>query len=113
MLKRLLIGLAFACAGCASDLPDEQFAAAPNCRQFSAPVSVDGTTQQLVGLACQQPDGTWRPVESLPPLYASPAYAVSATPPDTSAAPNCAYPMAAQYTEQCNWYINRHKAGHH
>lgn len=113
MLKSVLIGLAFVCAGCASNAPDVQTAAAPNCRQFSAPVAVDGQTQQLVGLACQQPDGTWKPVDAVPPLDASPAYAGSTTPPDAAVAPNCAYPMAAQLTEQCNWYVNRHKFGHH
>jgi hypothetical protein len=31
--------------------------------------------------------------------------------PDAAIAPNCDYPMAAQYTGQGNWYINRHKFG--
>lgn len=108
-----VVGLVLLCAGCASSAPSEQMVATvvPECRQFTAPATIDGSPQQLAGLACRQPDGTWMPVEAVSQVYASPGYAVPAAPPDAAVAPNCAYPMAAQYTEQCNWYINRHKFG--
>jgi len=30
------------------------------CREYRTTATIDGTTQQLLGTACLQPDGTWR-----------------------------------------------------
>jgi hypothetical protein len=37
----------------------QQLTAAPACRAVTGTVDIDGTPQQISGLACQQPDGTW------------------------------------------------------
>ena|SRR5438552_1805314 len=34
--------------------------ASQNCREFSAPVKIGNEEKQLVGRACEQPDGTWQ-----------------------------------------------------
>jgi hypothetical protein len=109
MLRSCLSGFAFVCAGCASSGSSPPMAAVPNCAEFTSPATINGQTQQLVGLACQLPDGTWTPVEAVPGLSAAPGYAVEATTLDAGVAPNCAYPMAAQYTKQCNLYLPRHR----
>jgi hypothetical protein len=31
-----------------------------NCREFTAPATIDGRTVQTYGTACQQSDGSWR-----------------------------------------------------
>ena len=129
MRRTCVIAAALLCAGCTSggstarSGANEQTAAAvPDCRQFNTPTTIDGQQQLLSGLACRQPDGTWKPVDRIPPYYASPAYAYNSPVygppgyaatafPDSDFAANCAYPIAAQYTEQCNGYINRHKFG--
>jgi surface antigen len=36
------------------------------CREFQQTIVVGGQTQQGVGTACRQPDGTWRIVSSQP-----------------------------------------------
>jgi len=132
MQRTWLITVALACAGCASGESgaptggyQQTASAVPNCRQFNTPATIDGRPQLLSGLACQQPDGSWKPVDRIPPysaspsyvygspVYGPPGYAAATAWPDTDYGPNCAYPVAAQYTEQCNGYINRHKFGKH
>lgn len=34
------------------------------CREFYQTVNIDGKTQDAYGVACQQPDGTWRIVQN-------------------------------------------------
>ncbi|AUT70224.1 MULTISPECIES: hypothetical protein [Paraburkholderia] len=53
------------CAGCA--VPASPPVAAQEalndqmiCRNIVGQAEIDGTTQQISGLACQQPDGTWQ-----------------------------------------------------
>jgi surface antigen len=35
--------------------PDEQY-----CREFQQTITVSGRTEEAFGIACRQPDGTWR-----------------------------------------------------
>jgi hypothetical protein len=35
----------------------------PDCREYTATATISGRTQTLIGTACPQPDGTWRPVQ--------------------------------------------------
>lgn len=35
-----------------------------NCREYQKPVVIDGQTVNAWGTACQQPDGSWQPVQS-------------------------------------------------
>jgi hypothetical protein len=37
--------------------------ATQNCRQYQTTIQVNGQPQQSYGIACQQPDGTWRIVQ--------------------------------------------------
>ncbi|ATF89998.1 hypothetical protein [Burkholderia gladioli] len=72
---RTLIGLGIVLASCAacttpvaspSSLADPSLgtagtaAAPPVCRSVNTSAVIDGTTQNLTGLACRQPDGSWR-----------------------------------------------------
>src|SRR5712692_3776316 len=36
---------------------------APNCREYTAEVTIDGKPQQVVGRACRREDGSWQVVE--------------------------------------------------
>lgn len=65
------VALIALCAGCAQPPPPpppamiSQLIASvpadnPNCREYTAPATVDGQPQQLVGRACRQADGSWR-----------------------------------------------------
>jgi hypothetical protein len=42
----------------------QPLAGQPNCREYTTNVEVAGQPQQGYGVACQQPDGTWRIVSS-------------------------------------------------
>jgi hypothetical protein len=57
---------------------------APNCRDFTMPVVVEGQQRQAVGQVCQQPDGSWRVTQNtpglLPQVYTLPAQAIYVTP---------------------------------
>jgi surface antigen len=61
-----------------------QYEPQPNCREFTAAVTVGGQPQQAFGQACQQPDGTWRIPESTPgsppQVYTLPPQAIYAAP---------------------------------
>jgi hypothetical protein len=35
-------------------------AVSPTCRMVNGTADIDGTTQNILGLACKQPDGTWQ-----------------------------------------------------
>lgn len=37
--------------------------AGQNCREFRGSATIEGKQQQVTGVACQQPDGTWRSVQ--------------------------------------------------
>lgn len=66
------VALASLCAGCVqppppppppamvSELAASVPAANPNCREYTAPGTVNGQQQPVTGRACRQPDGTWR-----------------------------------------------------
>jgi hypothetical protein len=54
---------------------------AAGCEDFTARADVDGMQQDIVGRACQQPDGNWRITQGTPEhpdedtlIYAPPAY---------------------------------------
>jgi hypothetical protein len=40
--------------------PPPAFQSDGNCREYQSTVNVGGQAQQMVGTACQQPDGSWR-----------------------------------------------------
>jgi hypothetical protein len=73
------LATAFVCSSLTQSHPSVA-ALQANCREFTRTVTIDGRNQQLVGQACQQPDGSWRIVqesspamEDLPPtVYAYP-----------------------------------------
>lgn len=51
--------------------------AAPPCRTVVGQAEIDGAMQQITGLACQQPDGSWQIVEggdTAVALYPAPLY---------------------------------------
>ncbi|HWT35036.1 MAG TPA: hypothetical protein VN289_02080 [Paraburkholderia sp.] len=68
------------CAGCAAlasppvaaqEPPDDQ----ATCRNVVGQAEIDGTMQQISGLACRQPDGTWQIEQgSDAVVYTIPAY---------------------------------------
>jgi hypothetical protein len=55
-------------AGCVGQVPPSASDTAlvptqttlPNCREFTAQVTVEGQPRQAVGQTCQQPDGSWQ-----------------------------------------------------
>ncbi len=57
--------LCLACAApvAAQTMEDGATYAAPPCQNIEAQAEIDGTMQQITGLACQQPDGTWQFVQ--------------------------------------------------
>jgi hypothetical protein len=74
MRTALLAGLAAALSACTVYNPPSYPAASqarsdaapslpPDCREYTATADIGGRTQTLVGTACPQPDGTWRPVQ--------------------------------------------------
>ncbi|WP_213301475.1 hypothetical protein [Paraburkholderia sacchari] len=56
----LLCGLL---AGCTTPVASQQAADIPVCREVTGTADIDGTPQQVSGLACRQPDGSWRIVQ--------------------------------------------------
>jgi len=59
-----LAGLGLCAAACAPALAEEDWGGGPPCQQVAGQVMIDGVPQQVVGLACLQPDGTWQIVDS-------------------------------------------------
>src|SRR5262245_39797280 len=61
-------------------------AADDNCREFTSTANIGGQEQQVVGMACLQPDGTWRIVSGTasgietgpPPIQPPPVIAIPA-----------------------------------
>lgn len=73
----LCLGMACTAPVAAQAMPDDATGAAPPCRNIVGQTQIDGTMQQITGLACQQPDGTWQVVQSddaALPLYPALAY---------------------------------------
>jgi surface antigen len=74
-----LLCVCLACAGpvAAQEAADSVANAAPPCQQIAGQAEIDGTMQQITGLACQQPDGTWQIVQGADDnvaLYPAPIY---------------------------------------
>jgi hypothetical protein len=60
------------------------------CREYTSKAVIDGTPQDMVGLACQQPDGRWKLVDGTAPPPDGP----QASPPPTVVYP---YPYPYYY----------------
>jgi surface antigen len=87
----------FVLAGCVGPVPPSapETALVPpqmtfwRCREFTAPVMVEGQQQQAVGQTCQQPDGSWQVTLNTPGLpqqvYTLPPQAIYAYPDPESA----------------------------
>ncbi|WP_181969775.1 hypothetical protein [Paraburkholderia sp. DHOC27] len=58
-----MVAVATAVPAAAQTLPDGATAAAPPCQNIVGQAEIDGTLQQVTGLACQQPDGSWQFVQ--------------------------------------------------
>jgi surface antigen len=87
-----LAGLLMACSAPVAsqqvnDVLNVTNAAPPPCRMVTGTADIDGTPQQISGLACLQPDGTWQIVQGdgdtlvypvawpdVPDTYAGPWY---------------------------------------
>ena len=74
-----LLCACLACAGpvVAQEAADSAANAAPPCQQIAGQAEIDGTMQQITGLACLQPDGTWQIVQGADnsvALYPAPIY---------------------------------------
>ena len=68
-----------ACAGpvAAQTAADSVANAAPPCQTVTGQAEIDGTMQQITGMACLQPDGTWQIVQgadNIVALYPAPVY---------------------------------------
>jgi hypothetical protein len=67
----------------------------PNCRDFTAPLTVGGKPEQASTRECQQPDGSWRVVQNTPGLPTQ-AYVVPPPGDGAAAAPTAPQPPANQ-----------------
>jgi hypothetical protein len=76
-MGRYLVAAAgiLACTGCAAAPPTEPVVSQvttsvapdyPDCRNYKATATIDGTERQIVGRACLQNDGSWRITEGPP-----------------------------------------------
>ena len=50
-------------AGCTTPVASQQAADTSVCRTVTGTADIDGTPQQITGLACRQPDGSWQIVQ--------------------------------------------------
>src|SRR5690348_10966250 len=57
------------------------------CREFTAPVIIDGEPTEATGEACQQPDGTWQVTENTPNAPQPQVFVVPPPPVNYVAAP--------------------------
>jgi hypothetical protein len=89
-MRRMILVLTTAiCAGCVVEPPPPPpVAVAPapqvigqDCREFTAPVTVNGQSVEATGEACLQPDGTWKVVQNTPGI-AEPQVFVVPPPPE-------------------------------
>jgi len=88
----LTVALILVLAGCVGPVPSSapETALVPTqitpwrCREFTAPVTVEGQQRQAVGQTCQQPDGSWQVTLNTPGLpqqvYTLPPQAISQYP---------------------------------
>ena len=98
MRSILVLALVLACTACQSEpnpmpvtmAPGEaqlaQTEPQPNCRDVTAPLTVGGRPEQAHTRECQQPDGSWRVVQTTPGLPTQ-AYVVPPTGDGASAEP--------------------------
>lgn len=72
----LLAGLGLSVPAAAQMATDAGNVYSSPCQQMTGQVEVDGYVQQVVGLACLQPDGSWQMVEDTggTAIYPQPAY---------------------------------------
>lgn len=58
----VVCGMAAVCTApvAAQQLPEAPPGGVPVCRSVTGTADIDGAPQQISGLACQQPDGTWQ-----------------------------------------------------
>ena len=103
MRSILVLALVLACTACQSEpnpmpvtmAPGEaqlaQTEPQPNCRDVTAPLTVGGRPEQAHTRECQQPDGSWRVVQTTPGLPTQ-AYVVPPTGDGASAEPTAQPP---------------------
>lgn len=100
----LLTGLlASTCAACVVAPAGTPVAYAPaaaptNCRDFKTTIQVDGRSQDATGVACEQPDGTWKVTSP------ATAAALAAPPPPTVAYAPYYYPYPPYYYDPYYYY---------
>jgi hypothetical protein len=72
------------CAEAAAQEQPAPYGQPTDCREFTAPVTINGRQELASGQACRQPDGSWRITQSTPGLppqvYALPPEAIYAAP---------------------------------
>ncbi|WP_206998733.1 hypothetical protein [Trinickia mobilis] len=61
----LIAGALCAVPAAAQDAADTSSPPVGTCRQVTGQAEIDGTMQQISGLACLQPNGTWQIVQNL------------------------------------------------
>jgi len=78
VVAALLAGLGLSVPAAAQMAADAWNGYSSPCQQMAGQVEIDGYLQQVVGLACLQPDGSWQMVESSggTMIYTQPAYYV-------------------------------------
>jgi len=115
-ISTLATAIVLACGAC-QPLPDANIAATadgqpppaqlpspPDCRAFTAPVTAAGQPEQASGLACRQPDGSWRVVQNTPGLPTQeylvphPDQGPTTTTQTASAEPSAPPPSCTSYT---------------
>jgi hypothetical protein len=79
-MRALALAAALLTAACAA-APANGTIIQSNCREFTTTITIDGQPQQASGLACQQPDNSWRIVSEDTGIA-----------PEVGAPPSVAYP---------------------
>src|SRR5713226_716928 len=98
---------------CAAAL-QTQAAQTAACHEFTTTVMIGGQQQQVVGLACQQPDGRWSIVQGTPPETAAPAEPQGAYPYPEPYYPAPYYPywVGPPFFVGGSFFIFRDRFGH-
>jgi hypothetical protein len=102
-----LTTLLVACGGCVQAPPPQPMISGldstvapdnPDCREYTAQVTIGGQPQHIVGHACRQPDGSWQIVEGTPD---QPGQVVTVYQPPPYPYP---YPYTAYYPPYDPWF---------